>query len=148
MKPLPSNAVCVLCLAGLAVLQFGWLVYRRPWPVTVAYVERVIPLAVTLNFGAVAVLSALVMRSMGLQDWLHTYQRAYWPLAVALAVLVVAQVATWRGWSWWLRLVLHPGWIVLLRWPRPPRHPPREGSAFDDSDSVVDLSAWKNTWCS
>jgi hypothetical protein len=27
MKPLSANAVCVLCLAGLAVLQFGWLVY-------------------------------------------------------------------------------------------------------------------------
>jgi len=27
MKPLLTNALCVLCLAGLAVLQFGWLVY-------------------------------------------------------------------------------------------------------------------------
>ena len=93
-----------------------WRRFGRPWPVTVAYVERIIPLAVTLLFGAVAVLSALAMRSMGLQDWLGTYQRAYWPLAVALAALAVAQVATWRGWSWWLRLLLHAGWIVLLGW--------------------------------
>jgi hypothetical protein len=26
MKPLLTNASCVLCLAELAVLQFGWLV--------------------------------------------------------------------------------------------------------------------------
>jgi hypothetical protein len=27
MKQLPTNAACVMCLAGLAVIQFGWLVY-------------------------------------------------------------------------------------------------------------------------
>jgi len=27
MKPLLSNALCVVCLAGLAALQFGRLVY-------------------------------------------------------------------------------------------------------------------------
>ena len=35
-------------------------------------------------------------------------------MEVALAVLVMAQVATWRGWSWWLRLLLHAGWIALV----------------------------------
>jgi hypothetical protein len=46
------------------------------------------------------------------------YLRAYWPMEVALAVLVVAQVATWRGWSWWLRLLLHAGGIGLVLWAR------------------------------
>ena len=85
---------------------------------TVAYVERIIPLALTLILGAVAVLSALALRTMVSQDWLGTYQRANWPLEVGLAASIVAQVATWRGWSWWLRLLLHAGWIVLVIWAR------------------------------
>ena len=29
MKPLLTNAVCIMCLAGLAALQFGWVFW--PW---------------------------------------------------------------------------------------------------------------------
>jgi eukaryotic-like serine/threonine-protein kinase len=115
---MPIYFIVMFFIPAVEALAAGslWRRYRRPWPVTVAYIERIIPLAVTLLFGAVAALSALVMRNMGLEDWLRSYQRAYWPLEVALAVQVVAQVATWRGWSWWLRLLLHAGWIVLLSW--------------------------------
>jgi hypothetical protein len=37
-------------------------------------------------------------------------------MEVGLTVLVVAQVATWRGWSWWLRLLLHAGGLGLVAW--------------------------------
>ena len=117
---MPLYFIVMFLVPAVEALAAGslWRRYRRPWPVTVAYVERIIPLAVTLILGAVAVLSALALRTMVSEDWLGTYQRAYWPMEVALAVLVVAQVATWRGWSWWLRLLLHAGWIVLVIWAR------------------------------
>ncbi len=104
--------------AGALVAGSLWRRYRRPWPVTIAYVERIIPLTLTLAHGAETVLSALALRTIVSQEWLSTSQRAYWPMEVALAVLVVAQVATWRGWFWWLRLLLHAGWIVLITWVR------------------------------
>ncbi|MGP8025892.1 MAG: serine/threonine-protein kinase, partial [Acidocella sp.] len=114
---MPLYFIVMFLVPALEALAAGslWRRYRRPWPVTVAYVERIIPLAVTLILLAEAV-SALGLPTMVSQEWRATYQPAYWPLAVAPAVLVVAQVATWRGLSWWLRLLLHAGWIVLLSW--------------------------------
>ncbi len=117
LMPLSFTFLFVFAAEALAAGSL-WRRYRRPWPVTVAYVERVIPPAVTLILGVQAVLSALALRTMVTEDWLGTYQRAFWPLEVALATLVVAQVATWRGRSWWLRLLLHAGWIVLVIWAR------------------------------
>jgi hypothetical protein len=117
---MPMYLIGMFVVPAVEALAAGslWRRFGRPWPVTVAYVERIIPLAVTLLFAAVAVMSALALRTMVSQDWLGTYHRAYWPLEVALAVSVVAQVATWRGWTWWLRLLLHAGWIVLAIWAR------------------------------
>ncbi len=118
LMPLSFTVSFLVLAAETLAAGSLWRRYRRPWPVTVAYAERVIPLAWTLILGAEAVLAALALRTMVSQDWVGTYQRAFWPLEVALAVLVVAQVATWRGWSWWLRLFLHAGWIVLGIWAR------------------------------
>jgi hypothetical protein len=113
---MPLYFIIMILVPAVEALAAGslWRRYRRPWPVTVAYVERSIPLTLTLGLGATAALSAFLLRTMVSEDWLGTYQRAYWPLEVALAVLVVAQVATWRGWTWRLRLLLHAGWIVLV----------------------------------
>ena len=75
VMPLSFTFFLVLAAEALAAGSL-WRRYRRPWPVTVAYVERVIPLAWTLILGAEAVLSALAMRTMVSQDWVGTYQRA------------------------------------------------------------------------
>jgi hypothetical protein len=116
---MPLYFIVMFVVPAMEALAAGtlWRRFGRPWPVTVAYVERVVPLAVTLIPG-VAVMSALALPTMVSQDWLRRYQRAFWPMEVALAVLVVAQVATWRGWAWWLRLLLYAGWIVLVIWAR------------------------------
>ncbi len=66
------------------------------WPMTIAYVERIVPLALTLMLGATAVLPAVLLRSIIGADWLGVYERAYWPLQVALALVIVPQVAAWR----------------------------------------------------
>jgi hypothetical protein len=115
---MPMYFIVMFVVPAVEALAAGslWRRYRRPWPVTVAYVERVIPLAVTLILVIEAVPLALALPTMASQEWQDAaYQPSYWLLAVA-PVLVVAQVATWRGWSWWLRLLLHAGWIVLLSW--------------------------------
>jgi hypothetical protein len=35
-------------------------------------------------------------------------------MEIVLAVLIAAQVATWRGWHWALRLFLHAAWVALF----------------------------------
>jgi hypothetical protein len=81
---------------------------------TIAYVERIVPLAVTLMLGATTVLSAVWLRSIIGAGWLGAYERAYWPLQVALALVIVPQVAAWREWPVRLRLLLHACWGVLV----------------------------------
>ena len=108
----------LLLVPAVEALAAGslWRRYQRPWPVTLAYVERVIPLMLILVVGVGVVLSAFMLRTLVPDGWLGTYQHGFWPMEVALAVLVVAQVATWRGWSGWLRLFLHASAIALLAW--------------------------------
>jgi hypothetical protein len=117
---LPLYLIILSLVPAVEALAAGslWRRHRRPWPVTLAYVERIIPLALTLIFGGGTVLSVFLARTLVADGWLGMYQRAYWPMEVALAALVVAQIATWRGWSWWLRLLLHAGWIGLIAWAR------------------------------
>ena len=114
----PLFFIILLLVPAMEALAAGslWRRYQRPWPVTLAYIERIIPLALTLILGATTVAAAFALRTLVAEDWLGTYQRAHWPMEVALTVLVLAQVAAWRGWTWWLRLLLHAGWIVLLSW--------------------------------
>jgi hypothetical protein len=117
---LPLYLIVLSLVPAVEALAAGslWRRYRRPWPVTLAYVERIIPLALTLIFGGVTVLSAFMFRTLVADAGLGMYQRAYWPMEVGLTVLVLAQVATWRGWSGWLRLLLHAAGIGLVIWAR------------------------------
>jgi hypothetical protein len=118
ISAMPVYFVGMFLVPAVEALAAGslWRRYRRPWPVTIAYVERIIPLAMTLILGAVTGLAAFAVRTMAADDWLGIYERAFWPMQVALAVLIVAQVAAWRGWPLPLRLLLHAGWIVLVIW--------------------------------
>jgi serine/threonine-protein kinase len=115
---MPLYLIILFLVPAVEALAAGslWRRYQRPWPVTAAYVERIIPLALTLILGGQAVLTPFVLRVMVIEDWFGTYQRGYWPMQVALVVLVVAQVAAWRGWPWPLRLLLHAAWIALVVW--------------------------------
>jgi hypothetical protein len=117
---LPVYLIVLTLVPALEAMAAGSLLrrHRRAWPVTLAYAERVIPMAITLNFGGFAVVSALALWTLVGNGWLGLYQRGYWPMAVGLTVLVAAQVATWRGWSWWLRLLLHAGGLGLVFWAR------------------------------
>jgi Protein kinase domain len=120
MWAMPMYFIVLFVIPAVEALAAGslWRRYQRPWPVVAAYAERIIPLAVTLLLGAIVVLAPLVLWVMASGDWLGLYLRAYWPMGVALAVLVVAQVAAWRGWYWPLRLLLHAAWLVLVLWAR------------------------------
>jgi hypothetical protein len=116
----PVYLIVLSLVPALEALAAGSLLrrYRRAWPVTLAYAERIVPLAITLNFGGYAVVSAVALRTLVADGWLAMYQRAYWPMAVGLTVLVLAQVATRRCWSGWLRLLLHAAGISLVIWAR------------------------------
>jgi serine/threonine protein kinase len=101
-------------LLALEALVAGslWRRHQRVWPVTLAYAERMIPLAV-----AVAFLVGLGINASNFQadaDWLGKFQRLWWREEVVVAASVLAQVAAWRGWFWPLRLLLHAAWIVLI----------------------------------
>jgi serine/threonine-protein kinase len=117
---LPLFSTVMLVVPAVEALAPGhlWRRHRRTWPVTMAYIERIIPLVLTLQFGVMAVLSVAAVRSLAAGDWLSAYQRGFWPMEIALGMLILAQVATWRGWSRWLRLLLYAGGIVLLAWAR------------------------------
>jgi hypothetical protein len=82
--------------------------------VTGIYAERMIPLGLTLVLTVSLVWWAFWFPAAGSGSWLAKFQRAAWPLEVTVAASIVAQVATWRGWYWPLRLLLHAGWFALL----------------------------------
>ena len=63
-------------------------------------------------------LSAQIMTREDLQEQIGVYERAFWPMQVALVLVIVPQVAVRRGWPVWLRLLLHAGWIVLVVYAR------------------------------
>jgi hypothetical protein len=115
---MPIYLTVLILVPALEALAAGslWRRHRRMWPVLLGYVERVIPLAITLNFAVGTILAAVALRVNVIGDWLGTFQRAFWPMELGLAVLVVAQVAAWRGWRRWVRLLLHACWIGLLAW--------------------------------
>jgi tRNA A-37 threonylcarbamoyl transferase component Bud32 len=117
---MPMYFIILVLVPAVEALAAGslWRRYQRPWPVLVPYAERIIPLALTLIFGGILILTPFMLRTLMTGDWLGTYLRSYWPMALALAALVVAQVAAWRGWYWLLRLLLHAAWIVLCVWSR------------------------------
>jgi serine/threonine-protein kinase len=115
---MPIFFVVLIVVPAVEALAAGslWRRYQRPGPVVVAYAERIIPLVLTLIFGSFTVFVPITLPVWGYEDWLGAFLRAWWPMGIALAVLVGAQVAAWRGWPWPLRLLLHSGWIALLIW--------------------------------
>ena len=116
----PLYLIVMIVMPGLEAVEAGslWRRYRRPWPLTIAYVERIVPLVLTLSLGGAVVMAAAVLRNMRGADWFAVYERAFWPVQVALALVIVPQVAVRRGWPVWLRLFLHAGWIVLVVYAR------------------------------
>ena len=116
---MPAHFILGILLPALEAVAAGSLCrrYRRPWPLTIAYVERIVPLALTLigaprMWTAVMVPSVMVPTVIGAEG-LGVYELAYWNFRIAPALLI-AQVATWREWPVWLRLLLHAGWIGLV----------------------------------
>jgi hypothetical protein len=120
LKALPLFFTALVLLPALQTLAAGhlWRRYQRSWPVTVAYIERIIPFNLTLTWSVALVLGAFWNPATGAGDWFTRYQRAVWPMEVAIVAAVVAQVAAWREWKWPIRLFLHAGWIVLVIWGR------------------------------
>jgi len=121
LTALPLYFTMLLLLPALEALVAGhlWRRFRRPWPVTVAYAERIVPLGLALVWSVVLVWGAFFwFRFAGDQDWFGRFQRLVWPIEVAIVVAVVAQVAAWRGWYWPLRLLLHAAWIALVVYTR------------------------------
>ncbi len=117
---LPLYFTILFIVPAVEALAAGslWRRYQRPWPVTSAYAERIIPLALSLILFGILALTAFLLRSMMIEGWFGTFERAYWRWEVALAALVTAQVAAWRGWYWPLRLLLHAAWIALVVYAR------------------------------
>jgi serine/threonine-protein kinase len=117
---MPIYFIILIVVPGVEALAAGslWRRHQRLGPVAVAYAERIIPMALTLIFGSITILAPFALRALGFGDWLGTFLRAFWLMGVALAVLVAAQVAAWRGWYWPLRLLLLAGGIALVVWAR------------------------------
>jgi hypothetical protein len=112
---MPLIFTLLLVVPTLEALAAGalWRRYQRPWPVVAAYAECVVPLALSLIFAATVSLSLVVSRDIFTGDWFGKAQRGLWQREVLLAALILVQVATWRGWRWWLRLALHVAWVAL-----------------------------------
>jgi hypothetical protein len=116
----PLYFIVLIVLPAVEALAAGslWRRYQRLGPVAAAYAERIIPLALTLVLATMAAVLPFALRALGFGDWLGTSLRACWPMGVAIAVLVVAQAAAWRGWYWPLRLLLLASGIALAVWAR------------------------------
>ena len=117
---IPLYFIVMMVVPGLEAVAAGslWRRYRRPWPLTIAYVERIVPIVFTLSLGGAVVMAAAVLRAMCGADWFGFYESVFWPLQVALALVIVPQVAVRCGWPVWLRLLLHAGWIVFVVYAR------------------------------
>jgi hypothetical protein len=118
LKAVPPFFLILLLIPAVEALAAGhlWRRYQRTWVVTLAYTERMVPLAFTLAFCARFVRDVIESHPTATGDWFGTFHRLYWLGEVAMVAMVVAQVAAWRGWSWPLRLFLHTVWIGLLAW--------------------------------
>jgi serine/threonine-protein kinase len=111
---LPLYFTMLLVLPTVEALAAGslWRRFGRPWPVALAYAERVIPLLVSVYLAVLIIWLTILTRNLITVDWFWNMQRFLWSREAMLAALVVAQVATWRGWYWPLRLLLHAAWLA------------------------------------
>jgi tRNA A-37 threonylcarbamoyl transferase component Bud32 len=92
--------------------------YERPWPAIGAYAERMAPLTLSLLYVVALVWGGFLFQGVATESWFVKFQRQAWRLEVLVVMLIVAQVAAWRGWPWPLRLCLHAAWIVWLPYAR------------------------------
>jgi Protein kinase domain len=120
LQALPIFFTALVLLPALQALAAGhlWRRYQRFRPVTVAYMERIAPLGLTLIWSVALVSGAFEYPATGAGGWFLRYQREVWPLEVAIVAAVVAQVAVWREWKWPIRLFLHVAWIALVLFAR------------------------------
>jgi tRNA A-37 threonylcarbamoyl transferase component Bud32 len=120
LQALPLFFTVLIVVPALQALVAGYLLrrYQRPWLVTLAYAERIVPLTLSLLYSVVLIWGTFVFRAMITAGWLGKFQHLAWRLEVLVVVLIVAQVAAWRGWPWPLRLLLHASWMVFLPYAR------------------------------
>jgi hypothetical protein len=118
LKAVPLYFTILLLVPAVEALAAGYLWRRRQrfWPVTGAYVEHVLPLALTLVLSVLLVWGILEFRFAADDPRTAIFQGVLWRLGVAFAVMAVAQVAAWRGWFWPWRLALHASWVSLWVW--------------------------------
>jgi hypothetical protein len=113
LKALPIFFTALLVLPALQALAAGYLSRHalRYGPVTVAYLERIFPVGLTLLWSVALVWGAFMFPTTGPEAWFVQYQRAAWRTEVTVVLAVLAQVAAWREWRWPLRLLLQAAWI-------------------------------------
>ena len=116
LKALPLFFAFLLVVPTLEAVAAGqlWRRHQRPWPVIGVYIERIVPVALTLMMSVITVWIAVQIQASLPDDWFQHYQVLLWPRAVLLVAMIPAEVASWRRWHWSLRLVLHAGWIGLM----------------------------------
>jgi hypothetical protein len=119
--PLFFTVLFVVPTAETLVAGSLWRRYQRLWPVVGAYVERVIPLALTLLVVAVLLQTVIILPSMAPGNWFALFQHASWRMELLVPVLILAQTAVWCGWRWQLRTLLHAAWIGLAVFAFAPR---------------------------
>ena len=113
LKAFPLYFTFLLFIPSLEALAAGrlWRRHQRPWPVIVAYAERVVPLALAIILSSTVVYIAFQL--LPTEDGFGRWQRRVWPREVLVVALVAAQTAAWRGWPWPLRLLLHIAWLAF-----------------------------------
>jgi hypothetical protein len=120
LKALPIFFTALLLLPALQALAAGYLWRRDPryGPVTVAYLERIVPLGLTLIWLVALVWGALWFRANSPVAWFTRFQHAAWPTEAAVVAAILAQVAAWRDGPWPLRLLLQAAWLALAVYAR------------------------------
>lgn len=116
LKALPLYFTILLLVPTLEALAAGYLWRRsqRILPFAITYAERIIPLALSLIFSVALVRVLFEIRVTVTDDWFAKFERLVWHGEVLVVILIMAQVAAWRG-SWWgIRLLLHAAWIGLI----------------------------------
>ena len=78
LKALPLFFTALVLLPALQTLAAGHLSrrYQRSWPVTVTYIERIIPFGLTLVWSVALVSGAFWYPATGAGDWFVRYQRS------------------------------------------------------------------------
>jgi tRNA A-37 threonylcarbamoyl transferase component Bud32 len=104
----------LILIPAVETMAAGYLMrsYQRPWLVLGAYAERIIPMAMTLLMVVLLTWSVFFGGDQDPALWFMRLKPGMWILVAGfIVILVLAQVAAWRGWAWPIRLLLHAAWI-------------------------------------